>query len=356
MLRRRGFTLIELLVVIAIIAILIALLLPAVQQAREAARRTQCKNNLKQIGLALHNYESTYGTLPAGCAYAAFPRSGSVPTSFGPSYMGMLLPFLEQAAAYNQMTWVGKSPGYVGEASPSGGFSNRAPAKGANPPTICPSFFIYGDQPNREKYNCYAGIAGAADPVTFTENRYCTTTAGTAAGGLAITSGGGLLPPNTWVRFRDASDGLSNTLLVGEQGGRLKRTDTQGDGNSYITAGDYARLIGAADSGGWLLGTLMAGSPAYHAGQNCSLFGETDVRFFNCTTIRYRPNQSPFANNLFPGMSSGNGLNNPLVSMHPGGVHVLLGDGSVRFVTENMDLENLKKLATRDDGTPVGEF
>jgi type II secretory pathway pseudopilin PulG len=344
-----------LLVVIAIIAILIALLLPAVQQAREAARRTQCKNNLKQIGLALHNYESTYSTLPAGSAYAAFARSGSVPTSFGPGYIAMLLPFLEQAAAYNQMVWVGKSPGYTGEGNPSAGFTNRAPAKGANPPTICPTFLVYGDQPNREKHNCYAGIAGAADPVTFNEIRYCTTTVGTA-GGMAITSGGGMLPPNTYVRFRDVSDGTSNTLLVGEQGGRLKRTDSNGDGYSYITAGDYARLIGVADSTGYMIGTLMGGSPATNYSTNCSILGESDVRFFNCTTIRYRPNQGPFANNLFPGMSSSNGLNNPLVSMHPGGVQVLLGDGSVRFITENLDLESLKKLATRDDGMPIGEF
>ncbi len=101
---RRGFTLIELLVVIAIIAVLISLLLPAVQQAREAARRTQCKNNLKQISLALHNYHDTYNRLPAGSAYADDPRTGGPPlNSFGPGYLAMTLPFSEQGNVFSKL-------------------------------------------------------------------------------------------------------------------------------------------------------------------------------------------------------------------------------------------------------------
>ena len=350
--RARGFTLIELLVVIAIIAILIALLLPAVQQAREAARRTQCKNNLHQLGLALHNYESTYRRLPAGCTYAAVPRgpngTGAGPNSFGPSYVGMILPFVDQAPAYNGMTWNGSSPGYVGEAAPSAGASNRPWAMGANPPTLCPSFYKPGSQRARENYNCYAGIAGAALPVTFTEPRVCTHANGAPSGQVGIMSGGGMLPPNIWVKFRDVTDGLSNTMMIGEQGGRLVRSNNFT--YSWMLAGPYAPQIGQVNSTGWLIGTRMSGAPP-----NCEN-PLSDPRWFNVTTIRYRPNQGPFRNDWFPGMASSFGSNNPLASFHVGGVHVCLGDGSVRFLGENVELETIKKLATRDDGQPIGEF
>lgn len=102
--KSRGFTLIELLVVIAIIAILIALLLPAVQQAREAARRTQCKNNLKQIGLALHNYSDVFGSFPIGV-------NSSFPGGWGVSFWVGLLPYVEQGNVYSQMSFDGPSPG-----------------------------------------------------------------------------------------------------------------------------------------------------------------------------------------------------------------------------------------------------
>lgn len=352
---RPAFTLVELLVVIAIIGILVGLLLPAVQAAREAARRMQCSNNVKQLSLALHNYESTHRRLPAGCTYSGTPRGAAGTHSFGHSYVGAILPYVEQSAAYDSMTWIGKSPGYVGEAAPSAGNLNLPIARGSNPPTLCPSFAPFGSQPNRENYNVYAGIAGAADPVSFTENRIFSFTQGN---GIAKASGGGLLGINSFTKFASATDGLSNTMAIGEQGGKIIRGDLVN--YSWILASQGAALLGTNNVTGWLIGTREAGQIPF-PDPTCGTQGNTggcdnDHRYFNVTTIRYRIKQGPFADQIFGGMSSAMGANNPLVSFHSGGVQIGMGDGSVHFISETIDLETLKKLATRDDGQPVGEF
>lgn len=353
--KRLGFTLVELLVVIAIIGILVGLLLPAVQAAREAARRMQCSNNVKQIALALHNYESTHKKLPAGCSFSAFPRGGAGTHSFGPSYIGMILPFLEQTAAYNNLTWGGKSPGYVGEAAPSGGNLNKPFAMGANPPTQCPSFPPFGNQLNRESYNVYAGIAGAADMTSFNETRVFSFTQGA---GIAKASGGGLLGINSFTRFASAVDGLSNTMMIGEQGGKIIRSDNVT--YSFILASQGAAVSGTNDVTGWLIGTREAGTVPF-PDPTCGTQGnaggcDNDHRYFNVTTVRYRIGQAPFADQIFGGMSSAMGANNPLTSFHTGGIQVGMGDGSVQFISQSIELETLKKLATRDDGQALGEF
>lgn len=352
---RRAFTLVELLVVIAIIGILVGLLLPAVQSAREAARRMQCSNNVKQIGLALMNYESTYKKLPAGCTYSGTPRGGAGTHSFGHSFVGAILPYIEQSAAYNAMTWIGKSPGYVGEAAPSAGNLNFPIAKGANPPTVCPSFTSFGEQPNRENYNIYAGIAGAADMVSFNETRIFSFTQGA---GIAKASGGGLLGLNSWAKFSVATDGLSNTMIIGEQGGKIIRSD--GINYSWMIASQGAATLGTNNVTGWLIGTREAGVMPF-PDPTCGTQGNTggcdaDHRYFNVTTIRYRIRQAPFADQIFGGMSSAMGANNPLASFHTGGVQTGFADGSVQFISETIELETLKKLATRDDGQPLGDF
>jgi hypothetical protein len=160
-----------------------------------------------------------------------------------------------------------------------------------------------------------------------------------------------LLGPNSFAKFRDATDGLSNTMMVGEQGVKLERLPVGSKVYSWVFASDV-RTSGATDYTGWMIGTRVDGKPP----QMDPAGDDADYRFYNVTTVRYRIRQEPFADSIFPGMASSFGANNPLGSFHVGGTHALLGDGGVRFLSENMDLETLKKLATRDDGQPIGDF
>ncbi len=157
--RRRGFTLIELLVVIAIIAILIALLLPAVQQAREAARRTQCRNNLKNWGLALHNYHDQANQFPPG----AITGQGG---SWGTSFYAALLPQIDQAPLFNRLVFTGNHPGWTG--SGGGGINGAAVGNIFIPPMFCPSspyeqMIQDGNGGAVMTAASYVGISGAVD-------------------------------------------------------------------------------------------------------------------------------------------------------------------------------------------------
>ncbi|EAQ80473.1 DUF1559 family PulG-like putative transporter [Blastopirellula marina] len=336
----RGFTLVELLVVIAIIGVLIALLLPAVQQAREAARRMQCSNNLKQLGLALHNYHDQFLAFPPGSVSSTVPRNGGGSgNSFGPSFYGMLLAFFEQGALHDQMVWVGESPGYINEGAGSAGDLNKVPVLAAGPIAAMRCTSSAGPISNGfESQAHYAGISGCAEPTTFTESRISTVTVSSQP---TLVSGGGMMLTNFSTGFHSCSDGSSNTLMLGEMSGGLLRTD----GNkSYPSA--------SGTDHGWLMGNRVTGYPPnLDSGSNSS-----DMRCFNTNTIRYSPNQQPFAYQLFPGMASNVGANNPLSSEHPGGVMVLLADGSVQFIADTIQLETLKQLATRDDGQVQSQY
>lgn len=176
----RAFTLIELLVVIAIIAILIALLLPAVQQAREAARRTTCKNNMKQLSLALHNYESTHGVFPIGVLGTS---GNTAAANVLTTWEAMILPFLEQSSLYSQYNFNLRFDHA----------SNAVAVKSVLPMYLCPS------QPQSSLVN---GLYG---PSHYAGN------AGTIPG-----ANDGLLYPLSNVRMRDLTDGTSNTIASGE--------------------------------------------------------------------------------------------------------------------------------------------
>ncbi len=333
----RGFTLVELLVVIAIIGILIAMLLPAVQAAREAARRSQCVNNLKQFGLAHHNYHSTFNKFTFGVIHSPIPRRSGGTTSFGPSFNAMILPYLEQAPVYDRMSWVGMSPGYVNESSPSTGRDINRPVMFdlIVPAMRCPSCNMDPKpQASYEVHSNYPGISGAYPDSVFRENRIYEITNISLGGGV---SGGGMLVPNQCQSFATCTDGSSNVIMMGEVSRK-----------QYIVNGDE-RIVGAAGSShGWLMGTRIVGTPP-----NMNPTNEADDRVFNLTTVRWKPNQKPFANQLFTGMGSNVGANNPLVSLHPGGVNVLVTDGSVHFLPDTVDLLVFKRLATRDDGQPA---
>lgn len=318
--RSRGFTLIELLVVIAIIAVLIALLLPAVQQAREAARRSQCKNNVKQLGLALHNYHDTFKTFPIGQR-----DMKSVP-----NWRIGVLPYLDQAALYNQLRF---NEAFLSGCGPAaGGFAvatnNKVLASLLIPVFRCPSssldpFADVGCNFDKGQVHDYVGISGAVpDPVATTANCSPET-------GYGIWCNNGLLAYNEVFGLRDATDGASNTLLVAEQSGKIGTRDFR-----------------AGYHGGW-------SSLQNSGGKRGPEFAASDLPYGSGTvTVRYPINRATTG----AGTSTAYHSNTILNSFHTGGIHALLGDGSVRFLSDNMNLATLRNLASRQDGQVLGEL
>ncbi len=325
---RRGFTLIELLVVIAIIAILIALLLPAVQQAREAARRSQCKNNLKQVGLALHNYHDINKLFPMGNNYS------SSAGTWGVSWWVSILPLTDQAPLYKKLRFDGIHPGWTG-----GGGSGALNGQAANGLVItlmvCPSSPLPANGDTGGGFITtrpqYLGISGsAASGVAFpvTEQRTCCNCCvGTA--NLGIVAWNGLLAANVSRGASDCKDGLSNTIMVGEFSNFVKDT-----------AGVDQRIN---SEHGWLMGNPGGG------------IGGGSNRTFNTTTVNYPPNSVKVVpgNN---GVHNNDGPNNGMVSAHSGSVHVAMGDGTVRSINNTIDMLTLRRLCARRDGQPIGEY
>ena len=349
--RRRAFTLIELLVVIAIIAILIALLLPAVQQAREAARRTQCRNNLKQIGLAMHNYHDNYNVFPIGHQYR---RSGLAANATGNLGLGWgwsayILPYIDGAPLYNQFDF-NQSIADVRPGGVAGPARNKPLAQTPMAWALCPS----STAPAANRSGA-AGDAHHIDPHAVTSYK--------VSGGSFDNNGAlwphsnqkranGLFFRDSRVGIRDVSDGTSNTIMTGEVNWELN------GGNNG------ARLYGAVDP---------------NAPGNGLTDGQTD-RLISNGEWPLNP----------PANAVGPWLNRGFHSKHDGGAHFGMADGAVRFISENIDhsfrcwdgvavtngdnpkctgyptydsdpnqaatLGIYQRLHGRNDGMPIGEF
>jgi len=325
----RGFTLVELLVVIAIIGILVALLLPAIQAAREAARRSECTNNLKQIGLAVHNYHDTFG---------AFPPATMTSGSHGASAFVRILPFVEYGAAFDQLNSIGfgnQTNYWLGSPSANTALIKVILAELRVDAYRCPS----SPFPRTRTINGTDQMMGSYVLIAGSNNHPSTDQNG-ADGGHC--SGGGCFPGNGVIHMSDILDGTSNTMMIGEQSHWV-----YGQQNSF--------RIAFEDSGPWMGGKnkrVPNGNGTWSStGTHATNVSDQDMRSYGFTTIRQAPNPKGTAN-----WQQRVRCNTPLTSAHPGGVLALLGDGKIRFIGDDIELQTLKNLADRDDGNVLGEY
>ncbi|MEZ5941262.1 MAG: DUF1559 domain-containing protein [Planctomycetaceae bacterium] len=312
--QRKGFTLIELLVVIAIIAVLIALLLPAVQQAREAARRSQCKNNLKQIGLGLHNYHETFNSFPPG----GITMGDCCGTKSGTNWAISILPYVDQAPLYNiyDFNSFNEDPGLNN--------GNQIVRETILKVYNCPSDINVGTKNRPESgpgsgldyaMSSYRAVVGTTDGTDWQDNRGAFTNANLRSWKGALhtvcdRSGATVEKMGTII------DGTSNTLMVGE----------------------YSTRTNPRRGSFWAYTYTSYVNSAIHNNQSRTLIND----YNRCVAIG--------------GMGGSNSCKRAFGSFHVGGIQFLMADGAVRFISENIDLGTLGGLGTIQNGEIIGEF
>jgi prepilin-type N-terminal cleavage/methylation domain-containing protein len=388
--KRTAFTLVELLVVIAIIGVLVALLLPAVQAAREAARRMQCSNHLKQIGIALHNYHDVFQSLPFGARARYVNTSATNPQgqAVGPSWLVGLLSFAEQKPLSDLIEQASLNPPLILDTTKNTGRVPFAVHDQKIPWMLCPSSplpqteLIRGSFPNAVVPS-YVGISGAtmhtqgtqgnqiSNELAFTETRFRPT--GNNPSG-SQQSFGGMLVPNEALGMAAAIDGTSNTIIVAEKADYfyMKHNGTN-TGTRIRIDGSFGNMgTGTATGGWWWVGMWM--NPITGIGYTSSQGVNTYQTAYNVTTLRAYINPLP-ANamvgfngksaNITTGSAGANDLtgenqgigqgraNNPLISAHPNAVLAVFLDGHTTSVTKNTPAPVIKRLVTRDDGQQV---
>ncbi len=304
-----GFTLVELLVVIAIIGVLVALLLPAVQAAREAARRSQCTNNLRQIGLALQNYHSALGSFPPG-ALVEIPEVCQLTGDCrGIAMHVLMMPYFEDGAIEETFSpFYASDGGWVdwvvdpntGEVNPL--VSNQVSVY------ICPSSSRWGDYPERKDY---FGVCGGA----ITEF---------PRGSRGFVFSDGIMYPNSFIRAGQITDGTSNTFVMGES----VHAHPYGLGPGYLGSG-------GDDSGGptaWWIGIALLESDP----EQLQSIGRVLLSTLNPVNSLFRaPLEPQFANEV------------PFGSDHPGGAQFVFCDGHVEFIQDAIDINAYQWLSTR---------
>ncbi len=381
--KRKGFTLIELLVVIAIIGVLIALLLPAVQAAREAARRAQCTNNMKQLLLGIHNFESSNGSFPKGVNepyvngltnnQASDGLTSDQTEPFGPNWAVMILPYIEQATLFNASNVLGY-PGWTGpynstinptDTAPNANLYNMdwacttlrttrlsaflcpsdslngpgkvffSDADAANYPQLAPKDQRTGTLLTNWARGNYGAVQGSTDP-DHVVNGYDGTTAAPYKG----LSKSGMMSINYGARIADVTDGLSNTAAIGELRAGLGSMDIRGT---------------------WALGLAMASLCGHAKSYNPTPNNMMGLNYPNCDDGGDEMQNGPILGAQFPnaaamgmGFNCGGGMYNSggqCRSQHPGGVNMGFGDGSVRFVKNSISNRIWFAILTRNDGT-----